>query len=385
MNGPTTGVIGKSVSDYRYVHCINISANHSEVSFCRNTTGTIQDDTEPELRVMEQIVSIVVPLLFGIIVILGLFGNALVVIVVAANQQMRSTTNLLIINLAVADLCFIVFCVPFTAFDYILPFWPFGDIWCKMVQYLIVVTAYASVYTLVLMSLDRFLAVVHPIASMSVRTERNAFTAIAVTWIVILVVSIPVFLSHGEVKYIYASTEHTACVFLELDPINRPDGYNKPAFQISFFTTSYVVPLALICGLYLCMLMRLWRGVAPGGHCSAESRRGKKRVTRMVVVVVAIFAICWCPIQVILVLKSVDKYEITNTSVMIQIVSHVLAYMNSCVNPILYAFLSENFRKAFRKVIYCGPDRGNLPGHINGRPDAEKSALTKTTRTNDIL
>lgn len=234
MNGPSTaGVIGKSVSDYRYVHCTNYSANHSEVSFCRNTTGAVPDDTEPELRVMEQIVSIVVPLLFGIIVILGLFGNALVVIVVAANQQMRSTTNLLIINLAVADLCFIVFCVPFTAFDYILPFWPFGDIWCKMVQYLIVVTAYASVYTLVLMSLDRFLAVVHPIASMSVRTERNAITAIAVTWIVILVVSVPVLLSHGEVKYFYASTEHTACVFLELDPINRPDGYNKPAFQVT--------------------------------------------------------------------------------------------------------------------------------------------------------
>lgn len=93
------------------------------------------------------------------------------VLVVAVNQQMRSTTNLLIINLAVADLFFIIFCVPFTATDYILPYWPFGDIWCKIVQYLIVVTAYASVYTLVLMSLDRFLAVVHPITSMSVSTS----------------------------------------------------------------------------------------------------------------------------------------------------------------------------------------------------------------------
>ena len=86
-------------------------------------------------------------------------------------------------------------------------------------------------------------------------------------------------------------------------------------------------------------------------------------------------------------LKSIDLYEINNTSVMIQIVSHVLAYTNSCVNPILYAFLSENFRKAFRKVIYCGPGgRGAYhPGQLNGRPDHEKSALTKTTRSNDIL
>lgn len=219
-----------------YTQCVNMTGNHSDIfaSFCQpNASGSIPDDMEPELRVMEQIVSIVVPILFGIIIILGLFGNALVVIVVSANQQMRSTTNLLIINLAVADLCFIVFCVPFTATDYILPFWPFGDTWCKMVQYLIVVTAYASVYTLVLMSLDRFLAVVHPIASMSVRTEHNAILCIGVTWVVILVTSIPVFLSHGEVKYYYSSTEHTACVFLERDPVNRPDGYNKPAFQVS--------------------------------------------------------------------------------------------------------------------------------------------------------
>lgn len=54
--------------------------------------------------------------------------------VVAANQQMRSTTNLLIINLAAADILFVIFCVPFTATDYVLPEWPFGDLWCKFVS-----------------------------------------------------------------------------------------------------------------------------------------------------------------------------------------------------------------------------------------------------------
>lgn len=217
----------------RYVRCANLTDNLTEVSFCGNVTFQILGEEEPEVMVMENIVSIVVPILFGLIVILGLFGNALVVIVVAANQQMRSTTNLLIINLAIADLLFIIFCVPFTATDYILPFWPFGDVWCKMVQYLIVVTAYASVYTLVLMSLDRFLAVVHPIASMSVRTEKNAITAILVTWIVIVVASIPVFLCHGEVNYTYSSMEHTACVFLDRDT-HVPNGFNKLAFQVTY-------------------------------------------------------------------------------------------------------------------------------------------------------
>lgn len=56
--------------------------------------------------------------------------------VVAANQQMRSTTNLLIINLAAADILFVIFCVPFTATDYVLPEWPFGDLWCKVVSFM---------------------------------------------------------------------------------------------------------------------------------------------------------------------------------------------------------------------------------------------------------
>lgn len=54
--------------------------------------------------------------------------------------------------------------------------------------------------------------------------------------------------------------------------------------------------------------------------------------------------------QIILVLKSLKMYGITHVTVIIQIISHVLAYTNSCVNPVLYAFLSDNFRKAFRKV-----------------------------------
>jgi hypothetical protein len=68
-----------------------------------------------------------------------------------------------------------------------------------------------------------------------IRTERNAIIAIAVTWFVILLASVPVYVSHGEVTYTYSSAEHTACVFLEADFVNRPDGYNKPAFQVRKF------------------------------------------------------------------------------------------------------------------------------------------------------
>uniref|UniRef100_A0A182N704 G-protein coupled receptors family 1 profile domain-containing protein n=1 Tax=Anopheles dirus TaxID=7168 RepID=A0A182N704_9DIPT len=145
----------------------------------------------------EMIVSTIVAIFFGLIGITGLLGNALVVLVVLSNPQMRSTTNLLIINLAIADLLFVVFCIPFTATDYVLPSWPYGELWCKSVQYLIVVTAHASIYTLVLMSLDRFLAVVHPIASMVIRTEKNTVLAITILWVVIITTGLPVSFAHG--------------------------------------------------------------------------------------------------------------------------------------------------------------------------------------------
>lgn len=86
------------------------------------------------------------------------------------------------------------------------------------------------------------------------------------------------------------------------------------------------------------------------------------------------------PLQVILVTKSVDAFPFTTATIMVQIASHILSYTNSCVNPILYAFLSDNFRKAFRKIIYCRPRTADANNRLG--------PSTKTTRaasTGDIL
>ena len=83
--------------------------------------------------------------------------------------------------------------------------------------------------------------------------------------------------------------------------------------------------------------------------------------------------------KVILVTKSLDVYPLTSATIMVQIASHILAYTNSCVNPILYAFLSDSFRKAFRKIIYCRP---------RSEQNRQLGPLTKTTRaasTGDII
>ncbi|EEC00437.1 allatostatin receptor, putative [Ixodes scapularis] len=361
----------------------------------KNTSGAPSLNSEDDYTeyyqgntALEEVLAIVVPVLFGAIAIVGFFGNALVVLVVLCNPQMRSTTNILIINLAMADLLFIVFCVPFTGWDYTLDYWPFGDVWCRIVQYLVIVCAYASIYTLVLMSFDRFLAVVHPITSMSIRTERNAYLAIFLTWVMILLACIPALFSHGMV---IVDDNFASCTFL------AHKGYSIVAFQICFFMSSFVVPLALVFILYVLMLKRLWFGVTPGGRVSAESVRSKRRVTRLVVVVVVVFAVCWCPVQIVLVLKSVNLYgqPMNPPRIVVQIASQILAYTNSCVNPFLYAFLSENFRKSFRKIIFCCPRSVTSSGSTrtrigdeNERTERETTAtcITRASKiSNDIM
>ncbi|CAD7089962.1 unnamed protein product [Hermetia illucens] len=303
------------------------------------------NETALEFNAIEELVSVVVPVFFGMIAVTGLFGNSLVILVVIANPQMRSTTNLLIVNLAVADLLFVIFCIPFTATDYVLSQWPFGDTWCKCVQYLIVLFAHASIYTLVLMSLDRYLAVVHPIRSRSIRTEKYTRMAITILWVVICTAFSPIAFMHG-LDYCDSTEDTLCCRFLYTT-------YPMATFHITFMATSFIVPLVLISGLYIRMIIRLWTTVV-GNKLSTESQKGRKRVTRLVVVVVVAFASLWFPIQVILVLKSVDMYSMDSTfKVLLQIFSQTLAYTSACINPLLYAFLSENFRKAFRKAIPC--------------------------------
>ena len=75
--------------------------------------------------------NVAVPIVFGVTLLAGLAGNGLVVYVVIKHGAMKTVTNLYFVNLAIADMLFLMFCVPFTAITYVLPYWPFGPYMCK--------------------------------------------------------------------------------------------------------------------------------------------------------------------------------------------------------------------------------------------------------------
>ena len=329
---------------------------------------------------VERVIRIVVPTVLGIIFLLGLLGNSLVILVVVSDKHMRNTTNILILSLAVADLLFIVFCVPFTATMYALPIWPFGELWCKVVQYLMFVCAYASVYTLVLMSLDRYLAVVHAIRSMSFRTERNTWLAVVATWAVILLGHVPLLLEYGVKEYNFQGEERSTCANL----LHLQDHRWGVVFHVCFITFGYALPLGAVCLMYGLMLKRLHHAAPGGVSKSQESMRAKRRVTKMVVIIVAVFALCWLPIQVILLSTKLNVYPLNVWTFAIQMVCNCLAYMNSCVNPFLYAFLSDNFRRSFRKFLCCSPatSRGAEYELVSVRPSENLTSATALKTSN---
>uniref|UniRef100_G1MY35 G-protein coupled receptors family 1 profile domain-containing protein n=1 Tax=Meleagris gallopavo TaxID=9103 RepID=G1MY35_MELGA len=139
---------------------------------------------------------VIVPVLFGLIFLLGMVGNTLVFVVLGrlrpGGRPSRSATNIFILNLSIADFSFLLFCVPFQATIYSLPEWIFGAFFCKWVHYLAMATMLVSIFTLVAMSVDRYIAVVHAKRSSSIRSKRNATLGVGIIWLLSLLIAIPV-------------------------------------------------------------------------------------------------------------------------------------------------------------------------------------------------
>ena len=104
--------------------------SNSSSSYTDSVTYTVDEYDEDNW--FEFLIRVVVPALFGLIVLTGFVGNMVVVLVVSLYHHARTATSLLMVNLAVADIVFIIVCVPTTAARYALPVWPLGSVWCKV-------------------------------------------------------------------------------------------------------------------------------------------------------------------------------------------------------------------------------------------------------------
>ncbi|XP_058475487.1 galanin receptor type 1 [Solea solea] len=281
-------------------------------------------------------------LIFGLIFILGALGNALVITVLARSKpgQPRSTTNIFILNLSVADLSYLLFCVPFQSTIYMLDTWVLGAFICKFIHYFFTVSMLVSIFTLSAMSVDRYVAIVHARRSSSIRVGRHALLGVLLIWILSLVMAAPV----AHYQSIVEREDNTTFCW-EVWP-----GHQRKVYVMCTFVFGYLLPLVLISVCYTKVLKHLHKKLR---NVSKKSELSKKKTAQTVLVVVVVFGLSWLPHHVVHLWVEFGSFPLNQASFLFRMVAHCLAYSNSSVNPVIYAFLSENFRNSYKQVFHC--------------------------------
>ncbi|KAM4687183.1 neuromedin-U receptor 1-like [Rhinophrynus dorsalis] len=357
--------------DLFYICSVDLQLKVCNWTFSNETWSTNQSRTRVIQKLLITILGpkmsmffVPVSLTYLVIFVTGVAGNLLTCTVIAKHRKMRTPTNLYLFSLAISDLMVLIFGMPLEMYEMWqnYPF-PFGEGGCYFKTFLFETVCFASVLNVTALSVERYMAVVHPLQTKHVMTNTHARRVISAVWLVSLFCAIPNTSLHG-IYYIYLPSmeridESATCSML------RPKWIYNLVIQITT-VVFYFIPVMIITVLYLligCHLTREKRSPVGrlGKNCktqtswkmSLESGR-RRQITKMLCVVVIVFSICWAPFHIDRLLWS---FVIHWTDVMhktfqyVHILSGIFFYLSAAVNPIIYNLLSTKFRECFREII----------------------------------
>uniref|UniRef100_A0A4X2LVD2 Opioid receptor delta 1 n=1 Tax=Vombatus ursinus TaxID=29139 RepID=A0A4X2LVD2_VOMUR len=280
--------------------------------FLANCSGANASEPEPEPELARGgrsaasiALAVAITALYSAVCVVGLLGNVLVMYGIVRYTKMKTATNIYIFNLALAD-ALATSTLPFQSAKYLMETWPFGELLCKVVLSIDYYNMFTSIFTLTMMSVDRYIAVCHPVKALDFRTPAKAKLINICIWLLSSGIGVPIM--------IMAVTQARD-------------------------------------GMVVCML----RFPKPSWYWDTVTKICV-RITRMVLVVVAAFIICWAPIHVFVIVWTLVDIDKRNPLVVASLhLCIALGYTNSSLNPVLYAFLDENFKRCFRE--FCRPFR----------------------------
>ncbi|NXC47503.1 NPFF2 protein, partial [Penelope pileata] len=295
-----------------------------------------------------------------LIFLLCMVGNGVVCYIVLRSKRMRTVTNLFILNLAVSDLLVGIFCMPTTLLDNIIAGWPFGRMVCKMSGMVQGISVSSSVFTLVAIAVDRFRCIVYPFKQKL--TTSTAVIIITVIWILAIAIMCPsaVMLQVQEEKHIRVILGYGN----ETRPVywcreDWPNPGMRKIYTTVLFANIYLAPLSLIVIMYARISIALFNTAMPTvGKQSQEQRHGvskkKQKVIKMLIIVALLFILSWLPLWTLMMLSdyaSLSDVQLQIINIYIYPFAHWLAFSNSSINPIIYGFLNENFRRGFQAAF----------------------------------
>ncbi|KAI8499506.1 PREDICTED: prolactin-releasing peptide receptor-like [Branchiostoma belcheri] len=319
-----------------------------------NDTDVFNNGTErllvppqyPGVLLVQSLSPLLIPM-FGAIVLVGVVGNVLLTYVILRNKSMRSVTNVFICNLAVSDIATCVMCIPFTLAYSLEHSWYFGEVMCYLVFSLQPTSVYLSIMTLTAIAIDRYYVIMYPFKPrMSMRT---CATIIGLIWVVAVGLSLPVGINTHYLDFTEIGLDFYVC----------KEKWDEKKQQMIYTNTMWVVqywlPLLMISAAYAKIGHKLRNRVMPGSMTERqqeEQNRRKRRTNRLMMSVVVAFAICWFPINIFNVINDVNIDLIHEKYYnLIQLLCLWFAMLSSCVNPFLYAWKHDSFRKHLRKTF----------------------------------
>lgn len=219
-------------------------------------------------------------------------------------------------------------------------------------------TVAASIFTIATLSVDRLLAIRHPIIFRRVSNTRVATKFIIIIWIVSLVIMIPLLVVRKVDSH-----------FLLLkEPIHYcHEGWDisqRQAYDVCLFVFVYVIPGFVIFTSYSLIGSKLWTEDKNLQRTESETSKGigkhvmsgRKRVAKMLIALAVLFAVCWLPYYIVSLYLDFAKSDDKGFLVVLPF-TILLGHSNSAFNPILYFYSSKSFRKYLYRALKCKPRR----------------------------
>ncbi|KAG8521489.1 C-C chemokine receptor type 4 [Galemys pyrenaicus] len=314
------------------------------------------------------------PPLYILVFLFGLLGNSIVVLVLFKYKRLKSMTDVYLLNLAISDLLF-VFSLPFWGY-YAADQWIFGLGLCKIISWVYLVGFYSGIFFIMLMSIDRYLAIVHAVFSLRARTLTYGVITSLVTWSVAAFVSLPGLLfstCHTEHNHTYCRTKYS---------------HNSTRWKVLSSLEINILGMVIPLGVMLFCYSNIIRTLQ---HCKNEK---KNKAVKMIFAVVVLFLGFWTPYNIVLFLETLVQLGVLQDCTFERHLDYAiqatetLAFVHCCLNPVIYFFLGQKFRKYIIQLfktcggpfVFCQYCRLLQ----NYSPDTPSSSYTQSTMDHDF-
>ena len=239
-------------------------------------------------------------IIYSLIIIVSFVGNFWVCKVMFGKKGNKSmtTTDILIINLAIGDLLMTLLNIPFNIARFVLDNWPFGETLCVLVPFTQSMSVHCSSITMMFIAIERYKSICHnKHLNDTCFCELLPFGRIlSIIWLSSALFSIPHALYHRVIA-MEEKTEIISCLVVYPEPKQE----FRQLLTLLAFLSQYVIPISLTCVCYLRIICFLWRKKFVGTLSEIQrislTRRKRQRIN-MLFMVVLVFAICWLPLNV---------------------------------------------------------------------------------------